>query len=192
MTSLRGWVAAGRPRHGLTPWGSFEGWSGVVREAVVFASLPDPGETREQLQTSADRDAAAVSMLIAAIEQADPYRRGLTTAAMVEAARPRRHGEPAAETWAEDLRAGIEDLCGRLDSKFLGYKLRHFKRRNFGGRMLDTAGEDKNHGNRWAVVPVSPRTRGTVPARGPVGGDDGDAGDVLIDAAAPDHGEEVL
>ena len=84
LTILRGWYAAGKPAHGLRPWGSFEGWSGVVREAVVWAGLPDPGETREALQTSADRDAVTMGVLIDALERADPGRRGLTTGEMVE------------------------------------------------------------------------------------------------------------
>ena len=38
--------------------------------------------------------------------------------------------------------------------RVLGYRFRHFKRRNFGGRMLDKAGPDADHANRWAVFPV--------------------------------------
>src|SRR5262249_5118887 len=72
LTILRGWIVAGRPRHGLAPWGSYEGWSGVVREAVVFAGLPDPGETRLALQTTADRDAAVMRSILACLEQMDP------------------------------------------------------------------------------------------------------------------------
>lgn len=37
LTMLLGWHAAGRPRNNLQPWGSFESWSEIVREAVVFA-----------------------------------------------------------------------------------------------------------------------------------------------------------
>ena len=37
LTILRAWHVAGRPTHGLEPWGSYESWSGVVREALVFA-----------------------------------------------------------------------------------------------------------------------------------------------------------
>jgi len=29
--------------HHLKPWGSYEQWSNVVREAVTFAGFPDPG-----------------------------------------------------------------------------------------------------------------------------------------------------
>jgi hypothetical protein len=81
----------------------------------------------------------------------------------------------------------VEELCGKLDAKSLGYKFRHFKRRNFGGRMLDRAGEDKVKGNRWSVYPAKAnahRARSS-PASPPspatrceqAGGDAGDGGD---------------
>ena len=34
---------------GLKPWGSFEGWSSLVRSAVVWAGLADLGDTRAEL-----------------------------------------------------------------------------------------------------------------------------------------------
>lgn len=52
LTVLRGYFAAGRPQSGLTPWGSYEGWCAVVREAIVFAGLPDPCRTREGISAS--------------------------------------------------------------------------------------------------------------------------------------------
>ena len=102
LTILRGWYVAGKPRHGLTPWGSFEGWSGVVREAVVFAGLPDPGETRLALQTTADRDALAMSALIDALARMDPDRRGVTTAEIIEPIR--KPADPIPE-WHADLKS---------------------------------------------------------------------------------------
>jgi putative DNA primase/helicase len=47
LTVLRGYSAAGRPDMRLPPWGSFEGWSKLVRGALVWAGEADPGETRE-------------------------------------------------------------------------------------------------------------------------------------------------
>jgi hypothetical protein len=76
LTIAKGWYTAGCPKHDLKPWGSFEGWSSVVREIVVFAGLRDPGEAREALQSSADRDAESVGAFIAALEQMDTNRRG--------------------------------------------------------------------------------------------------------------------
>lgn len=45
LTILRAYCCAGRPRAGLPAWGSFEGWSAIVREAVVWCGLPDPAES---------------------------------------------------------------------------------------------------------------------------------------------------
>ncbi len=196
LTILRGWVAAGKPRHGLTPWGSFEGWSGVIREAVVFAGLSDPGETRVSLRTTADRDAAAVTDLIAGLERMDPERRGVTAAAVIEAVKPGKLSDPPPAEWAADLRSAIEELCGKLDSRLLGYKFRHFARRNFSGRMLDRVGEDRLKGNRWAVFPVGARRAepSTVfPSAEPSSsGDAGDGGDGFVGSPAADFGEEVI
>jgi hypothetical protein len=45
LTIVRAFVVAGRPTQNVTPWGSFCGWSRVIREAVVWVDLPDPALT---------------------------------------------------------------------------------------------------------------------------------------------------
>ncbi|QDU23585.1 hypothetical protein [Urbifossiella limnaea] len=194
LTILRAWVRAGRPRHQLRPWGSFEGWSGVVREAVVFAGLPDPGETRVALQTTADRDAAAMADVIAGLIHLDDTGRGLTTADIVGRIKEAEREAPA--EWMSNLRAAVEDLCGKLCGRTLGYRFRHFARRNFGGKVLDKA--DAPHGsNRWVVRDVKGRAgREHVhhahhhhPDPRPAGGDGGDGGD---DSARPAAVEAAL
>jgi hypothetical protein len=168
LTILSGWLAAGRPTHGLKAWGSFEGWSSVVREAVVFAGLPDPGETRVALQSAADRDEAAMAAILDGLEHLDPPRRGLTAAEVVT--RVKEASDPP--EWMGDLRSAVEELCGKLDSRVLAGRFRHFARRNFGGRMLDKAGADRTKTSRWAVFAV---TCG-VTAAARRAGDAGDAG----------------
>jgi hypothetical protein len=59
LTLLRAYCLAGMP-YELPPWGSIEGWSRMVRGAVVFAGLPDPGETRQALAESSDTDSATI------------------------------------------------------------------------------------------------------------------------------------
>ncbi|MBM3978693.1 MAG: hypothetical protein FJ304_00120 [Planctomycetes bacterium] len=186
LTILRGWVVAGKPTHGLTPWGSFEGWSAVVREVLVFAGLPDPGETRLALQSAADCEALAMSALLDTLERMDSECRGVTTGEIIDAIRKPADPPPA---WLPDLRAAVEELCGKVDSRALGYRFRHFARRNFNGRMIDrkqTVSADNSV--RWYVrsavpadqpqpspaSPASPASPGggTVPS-----GDAGDAGD---------------
>lgn len=48
LTILRAWHCAGRPAQGLPTWGSFEIWSGVVREALVWAGCADPFATQQR------------------------------------------------------------------------------------------------------------------------------------------------
>lgn len=180
LTILRGWVVAGKPKHGLKPWGSFEQWSSVVREAVVFAGLPDPGDTRQQLQSMADRDANAMEGIIAGLADLDTHNRGMTAAEIVT----RLKEDSSRSAPIADMRAAIEELCGKLCGRLLGYKFRHFARRNFGGKMLDKA--SSAHGkNRWVVVEASTKGSGhhahhrnhptpEPPANSCDGGDGGD------------------
>lgn len=176
LTILRAWHVAGRPCQGLSAWGSFEGWSGVVREAVVFAGLPDPGETREALQTNADRDATAMYALLDGLHRMDPHGRGVTTGEVID----RVKETAGAPDWVPCLRAAVEDLCGRLDGRALGGRFRQYQRRNFGGRMLQKAvSKDRTNTNRWVVVPVGTKKAAALPPAPPAGaGDAGDAGAV--------------
>ncbi len=181
LTILRGWDVAGRPTHGLRPWGSYEDWSAVVREAVVFAGLPDPGETREALQSTADRDACAMADVLAGLEHLDDTGRGLTTGEIVD----RIRGAERPTECLANLRAAVEELCGRLCGRALGYKFRHFARRNFGGKCLDSAGDGK-HASRWRVRALTaasapkhpPHPTDPPPRAADETGDAGDAGDV--------------
>ena len=43
VTILAAYCAAGRPNMKLKPWGSFEAWSALIRQAVVWAGSPEPG-----------------------------------------------------------------------------------------------------------------------------------------------------
>jgi len=171
---------AGKPAHGLKPWGSYEDWSAVVREAVVFAGLPDPGETREALQTTADREACAMADIIVGLELLDDTGRGLTTAEIID--RIRAADNPSA--WMADLRAAVEELCGKLCGQALAYKFRHFARRNFGGKCLDAASDGK-HASRWRVRAMTaasvpndtPHPTHPPPSPAPPTGDEGDSWD---------------
>jgi hypothetical protein len=179
LTILRGWYASEKPRHGLPAWGSFEGWSNVVREVVVFAGLPDPGETRLKLQTGSDRDAATMTALIECMERFDRTKHGVTTAEIIDEIRNKDSKDKLLQS---DLKSAVEELCGRVDGRALGYKLRHFARRNFGGKMIDKASVGGHNANRWVVVSVNFNWAKTSPSSpsssDPADGDDGDDGDV--------------
>jgi hypothetical protein len=122
-----------------------------------------------------------MSALNSALERLDPAGRGVTAAEVVDEIKSR---EPRDRDLQAELRSAVEDLCGRVDGRALGYKLRHFARRNFGGKVIDRSGEDRLRGNRWAVRPAggTPHRREPSPASPaepqPPAGDAGDAGDV--------------
>ena len=148
MTVLRAWAVAGKPRDNtLTPWGSYEGWSDVVRQAVVWAGLKDPGRARMSVQASADPAREAMGfvfkkLLTNVAEKKDGAKKGHTAGEIVELAK--QDGE---------LRSAIEDLCGRLDSRTLGSRLKHFCRTPISGYYLDR-GPVEHQAVRWVVRPI--------------------------------------
>ena len=160
LTILRGWHVAWRPKHNLTPWGSYEGWSAVVREAIVFAGLDDPGLTRLAVQETADRDAIAMAAILDGIQQMDPGGHGVTAAQIIATVTPsKRANDPPLPDWAIDFGEAIEEICGKKCSRTLGCRLRHFKHRTLRGDRCLTDDGGKNHSktNRWTVV--DPQTR---------------------------------
>ena len=64
LTLLRAYAAAGFPPQRLTGWGSYEGWSDLVRSTIVWLGLVDPAVTREALEASADGDKGALLDLV--------------------------------------------------------------------------------------------------------------------------------
>jgi hypothetical protein len=150
LTILRAYFVAGKPDLALPPWGSFEGWSAVVRNSLVWASLPDPAQTRQQLQDHADAMAEAMGMLLSAWEQLDRDGYGMTTADLIERVKDHRGTEPHFAA----MRDAIETMVGKLDARALGYKLRSYRRRVFQGRFLDLKTVSSG-AKRWAVFPAN-------------------------------------
>jgi hypothetical protein len=174
LTILRAYFVAGRPPQPMRTWGSYENWSAVVRGAVIWAGLPDPAEARLELQQQSDTVAEGMTALLAGWAKLDPGRRGLTAAEVIAALfTPRPASADPLPDWLGDMRAAVEALVGRADSRALGYKLRNYRRRVFGGLYLDRASTARKTA-RWAAFPASAfRTNSQAG-----GGDGGDGGDV--------------
>ncbi|MCP3964432.1 MAG: hypothetical protein GY719_41925 [bacterium] len=64
LTLLRGYAAAGSPAQKLSGWGSYEGWSDVVRATLVWLGLPDPADTRDDLEATADAEEGTLLDLV--------------------------------------------------------------------------------------------------------------------------------
>jgi hypothetical protein len=137
-----GYIAAGRPDMHLAPWGGFDGWSDLIRSAVVWAGLPDPRETADELAEQADEETTALRELIDAwIELGGP---STVSDAIIKA----DTGEaPMLATILADLRQ--EDR-----RRALGTMLRAFRGRVLGGYKFDHT-KSTSH-PRWLLAQVKP------------------------------------
>jgi hypothetical protein len=138
LTILAAYCRAGRPGQDLPPWGSYEAWTGLVRAAVVWVGLPDPGLTRLELAKRADTDGDALRGLIAGWAEADPTGCGRTVAAVLKELDADK--DQAKYPTLRAVLAGLFDLPpGKLPSApRLGKRLHHFAGRVAGGRCLDS------------------------------------------------------
>jgi hypothetical protein len=148
LTILRAYCAAGRPDQKLPAWGSFDGWSGLVRSAVFWVGMPDPGETRLLLQAHADVAAESMGIILECWESLDPERRGLTAAEVIQ--RLTEDSPTDRPAYYADLTDALVALLGKLDARLLGNRLRSYRRRIFQGRFIDHAGTVQR-AVRWAV-----------------------------------------
>jgi hypothetical protein len=162
MTVLRGYCAAGKPNMKLKPWGSFEGWSDLVRSAIVWSGLPDPVASQKELRDRSDQEAGALHALLAGIEHLDSGGVGVTASEIIRNVKaPENVSVPAITA----LREAITMLCPTRGGEFpgtrsIGMKLNHLKGRVAAGKYL--VNEKKNHTGVWKVNKmVSTGTTGT-------------------------------
>jgi hypothetical protein len=172
-----------------------------VRSAVVWAGLPDPGETRLLLQERADVASESMALVLSCWEQLDPDRKGLTAAEVIQLLyqQPNRRGEcwesgesisPQLAGCHADLKDALEALLGKPDARGLGNRLRSYRRRVFQGRYIDLVSV-RHHAARWAVFPAKDFGRGVkmtpqTPNTPPGGGESGESGECF---SAHDRGD---
>ncbi|MGC4116148.1 MAG: hypothetical protein QM765_16520 [Myxococcales bacterium] len=159
LTVLRGWFVAGKPLADLPAFGSFETWSGIVRNVLRWVDLPDPwADTKEGLR-QADPGDSLHAALIAGLEELDPEGKGLSTGDIkrkleTDMAEAKAAGRQPRHSAFEDAlaSAGIID-DGRLNAQRLGRRIQLLKEKVKEERWLAAVPRDK-HGNvgRWVVV----------------------------------------
>jgi hypothetical protein len=168
VTILRAFFLNGCPKPvQLRPWGSFEGWSDLVRGALSWLGQPDPCATREDLIRD-DPIAGPLSALLSVLP---------IVAAKVGTPVPELPGEfgvssrdlepllaggglgETAEGYAEaveTLREAIVALSNKpphqIDSRVIGYALRKLRDRpDSSGRQLGTSYARGSGGYKWYV-----------------------------------------
>jgi hypothetical protein len=146
LTILRAWFVAGKPRAGISNWGSYEGYSGVVREAIVWCGQPDPADTRQELVEHSDRETSALRELIAGFDELDPDCAGIQAADICRKIEDEPHRYSLA-------RNALSELVQKVTPRSVGNRLRHLRGRVVGGRTLDER-MTRRGVKAWRVVPV--------------------------------------
>lgn len=134
LVILQAWFAAGRPTRRLPSWGSFEGWSAVIRQAIVWVDQPDPFAARECLLETADTEAAHLAATIMGLEEmvgdGTESRLGITASEILRRLKASEHAYPR-------MRAAVEEVSGKSATpKSLGKRLAGYRGRVIDGKAI--------------------------------------------------------
>ena len=147
LTILAAYIRTGCPKVELLTWGSYEGWSEIVRSAVVWLDVGDPAEGKQELRQASDPEEAAMATLFTEWKLLDPTGKGITTNQITARVFP-----PKQETPAElaDLADAITTMCPKQTGQQLAARFRKWHHRATAGwRLIKLA----KHANtyRWGV-----------------------------------------
>jgi hypothetical protein len=195
LTILRAYFVAGKPKQQLAPWGGYEGWSNIVRGALVHAGLADPAKNRQEFTAASDTEFSAISALLENWSIIDPDASGLTAVdihAKINSSVERLVGSGGGYVHPGDdqvraletVRESILELCswkgsGTPSAKQIAYMLRRIRSRVVGGKKIDCR-NGKSHTNIWFVAVSSPSSPPLSPMpqqRAMWKGDEGNTGD---------------
>ncbi len=151
LTILRAFATAGRPQAALPSFGSYEGWSRWIRQAVFWVMGVDPCATREKVR-AADPALNTLAVLLEGWAELPGGKTGLSVAETL-----RILNDPNQRDQFTTLREALMEWS-RNDklpgSGIIGCKLRSYRKRVMDGRMLDSA-TGHGGGQRWRVAQVS-------------------------------------
>lgn len=120
LTILRGYIAAGRPRQDVTPYGSFEQWSDLIRSSVVWLGLADPAGGRQKIRENSDPALDALREALQCWRAAFGPKVQTVAEVLREIDKHERGGADAA--YVEAL-AQLKEALGAFDHKFAGLRI---------------------------------------------------------------------
>jgi hypothetical protein len=151
LTILKAFLQAGCPDQHLRAWGSFQGWSDFIREAVVWCGLDDPGLTRMEVREEADDTTANMTRLLKGWYKVPGQRSGLTVKQLLlEASKSELEHPPE---YLVTLSSALESLMPEPKPGTMGMLLRNHKRHIFDGLYIDKVGTSHS-AVKWAVFPA--------------------------------------
>jgi hypothetical protein len=161
LTIVKAYFVAGCPSQGLTPLGSFEAWSDLIRQALVWAGEDDPCEARKDIEATSNPEFEALDALLHAWKACYSHESKTLQEVLRDIEYKSQHVGP--ET-TDNVWNDLQDALGACDRKYDGKKLRSdqisYALRKWQGRIIDgmrfaTAG--KGHANKtlWQVQQLS-------------------------------------
>jgi hypothetical protein len=165
LTVLRAFCVAGGPKSpDSIPWGSFQPWSDLVREAIVFCGQPDPGLTRGELSDLAEEEASAMPILLRLWHElaAGPYGQtvltkdgqqlaGCTIARVLELV---SEPPPGLRETLAAIEETLQVIAPKLTPIVISRNLRRFTKRVFERRRLVPVRYRNSH--VWCVEILNP------------------------------------
>jgi putative DNA primase/helicase len=148
----RAYIAAGRPEP-APALGSFEGWSDLVRSALLWLGEADPVETMEKAREE-DPYLANLRTVFAALRNTVGLDRPKSTAELISLAEETLNGTLMNAELRDALSVVSAERNGRLNPRLLGHWLRRNKGRVDAGYRLE--GRSASRADWWLskVVPV--------------------------------------
>jgi putative DNA primase/helicase len=163
LTILRAYCVAGRPAQSLTPYGSFQPWSDLIRSAIVWLGEADPCEGRQDLAAQTDETYEHLATLLGAWEACYALDEAGVSKAMtlnqvkqdIALYATEKDGVP--NMW-DELQHALVPFDRRYDGKSLnslriGNALRKVEGRVIGNKRLRRHGEYR-HNLLWRIERV--------------------------------------
>lgn len=154
LTVLKAFHAAGRPASGLKPWGSFEAWSRLVRDAIFWATDGVDLDCRPAMATGSDLTRTALRTLVVGIHELFGDRAFAAETLVRLANMPPDHPEAHAAL-AEALHHLAENRDGQVTGKAVGRALLRHRRRVVAGFMIDKDERGTRNGAAWRLIPAT-------------------------------------
>ena len=151
LTILRGYFSAGKPKQDLIPWGSFEGWSSVVRSSLVWAGLPDVAHCMMSVNTQDDELLAGMESIVSAFLTLDPEFDGLTTKQVAVALRS-DSTTPGRDELVQAFDSLTDQPISKIGSQQVGAALKKLKSKVCGEYKLASGRDNKRR--FWVLHPV--------------------------------------
>jgi uncharacterized protein DUF3854 len=157
LTILKAYFVADCPTQGLTPFGSFEAWSDLVRQALIWAGEADPCVGRTELEATSDPEFERLAQVLEAWYQCYGTQPQTLKRVLQDLALYTQDTAVPPDKW-DDLFEALGHLDRRFDGKRLdgqrlGEALGTWQGRPIDGKRLVKAGI-VHHAVAWQIETI--------------------------------------